>query len=158
MDDFMDVTCGITGMAELNDKQIECVVPKVKQEVENAIKGGYKIFWLAVVGNASLHYAKGVLEAIQGRDGITLEVMIPYPAWDNAQPNKAEYYKLVANSNGREYAHGSPEDEPVMFTNNRVLDLSTRMIVVSDGKDRETESIIGIADNVEVPVVRIAPE
>lgn len=157
MSDFMDVTCGVTGMAELKDEQVQPVIAKVKEQTETAIQKGYKIFWLAVVGNASLHYATGILDAIAGREGITFEVMIPYPGWDNAQEERTKYYELVAKSNGREYAHGSPEDEPAMFTNNRVLDLTTRMIIVTNGKDKEAKSIQKIAESVECPVVLVNP-
>ncbi len=50
MSDFMDVTCGVTGMAELKDEQVQPVIAKVKEQTETAIQKGYKIFWLAVVG------------------------------------------------------------------------------------------------------------
>lgn len=154
MNDYISCTCGVTGVADLTKEQACAAIPKLKEAAAQAIASGYKYFWLAVVGAASVHYAAGIAEAIRGHDGITLELMIPSPQW--GKQFIAEHGKqMLADSNGFQFISEEPIDNPTMITNNRVLDLSSRMIVVSGHKDKEALSIIQIAEGIDVPVETI---
>lgn len=157
MDDYMDYTCGVTGMNKITDEQANTVIEKVRQAAEQAIRAGYKYFWLALIGTASVHYATGVKEAINGHDGVTLELMIPYPHWKDKMLSPEQYKQVTQNTDGSMYVDNFPISDIMMLTNNRVLDLATRMIIVSDGKDKEAQSIIKIARDIETPVTVISP-
>ncbi len=157
MADYMDYTCGVTGMVKLKDEQVKTVIANVKKETEQAILAGYKYFWLALTGTASLHYAAGIREAARSRNGIVLELMVPFPEWSKGRLLPEQYKQITQNSNGLQFATKLPVEDSIMLTNNRVLDLATRMIVVSDGKDEEAKSIIEIANEIEIPVSVIEP-
>ena len=152
MVDCMEYTCGITGIAHLQNKHIEKVTQQVKEATQQAIHDGYKYFWLAMIGPSSVHYAAGAKDAMRGYDGLTLEVLIPFHHWHHRQLQPEQFKQLVSNSSGFLVATNEPTDNFVMITNNQVLDLATRMIVINDNKDPETLSILKIINAIEMPV------
>lgn len=151
MTDYMEYTCGITGIANLQNKHIEKVTQQVKEATQQAIHDGYKYFWLAMIGPSSVHYAAGAKEAMRGYDGLTLEVIIPHHRY-HRQLQPEQFKQLVSNSSGFLVSTEESTEDFIMITNNQVLDFSTRMIVVNDNKDPETLSILKIINAIEVPV------
>lgn len=156
MSDYMDCTCCILGLAELPDEHVISVIAKMKNEVEKALADGYKRFWLVMSGKASVYYGRGIKEAFIGHENVTLEIMVPHHI--SLDEEEKLYTELIGMAAGVAFATEGEEEKSLMIANNRVLDLSTRMIAVSDGTDDETESIIKIANSIEVPVYLIRTE
>lgn len=153
--DFQDVTCGVVGPIDFMAEQIR---PLIVNEVQQAIQDGFTIFQLAIVGRASLTIGNCILEAINGRDGISLELMVPFQGRVDLTLEEAvsQFNDLAQRSNGTNFVTDYPTPNTRLLLNNGILDLSNRLIAVYDGKDDEIKSIIHIAEDIETPVVKIS--
>lgn len=148
---FIDYSCGIIGMAQVKEEQHKMVSVMVQTEVEKAIQQGYRYFWLALTGEACLHYATGIKKAISGRYDITLEVISPYPEWINEQSDSKRYKDILRDAS-IEFASNIKSTALTFMVHSQVLDLSAKMLVVSNGKDKEIQSVIKHIQKSEVPV------
>ena len=153
--DFMDVTCGINGQGTIPDEKEHQVKQSIYEEAKKAIQEGYKIFQVGVVGPASMLYGNAVLDAIAEQDGISLEVVLPYPGWINDQGDAPLYSKFMKVVHGSCFADTCYNPAWEMLVNNSVLDLSAKLIAVHDGKNEEISSIVRIAEEIETPIAKV---
>lgn len=158
MVNYMDYTCGVTGIAKLRNEQVKTVIGQVEEAVNKAIQEGYKYFCLSFTGDASVHYAQGIHQAVQGNKETTIELLLPFidPSIDHAQQSmireRLNRIPTGTINGGFATVRISPTDNYVMVTHDRMLDNSSRIIVVSDGADPDVLSIISTGKNIDVPV------
>lgn len=153
--DYMDITCGVNGQSKIPDEKENQVKQVVFEEAIKAITGGYKIFQLGIVGPASLLYGSAIIEAIAERDGVSLEVVLPYPGWIDDQDDAPLYNAFLKTADGFCYADTCHSPTWEMVVNNCVLDLSAMMIAVHDGNNEEVSSILRIAEEIQTPVAKV---
>lgn len=153
--DYVDITCGVNGQGEIPDEKENQVKQVVFEEAIKAITGGYKIFQLGIVGPASLLYGSAIIEAIAERDGVSLEVVLPYPGWIDDQGDAPRFHDFMKAVNGSCYANTCHSPTWEMMVNNSVLDLSAMMIAVHDGNNEEVSSILRIAEEIQTPVAKV---
>lgn len=157
MENFMGYSCGIIGMAQIGEEQAEKAVQIVKEATEEVLQKGYQYFWLALTGEGCLYYTKGIKEAITGRNGVTLEAVSPYPAWIGEQ-TIPERYKDTLYGIPLEYVCQSHESDVSFAVYSYVLDISSHMIVVSDGRDKKVNTFLQHIQKSEVPVTVVSLE
>jgi len=153
--DFKSISCGVTGQAKIPADKVEPVKQKIHEELQRALKAGYKYFYAALSGEASLLFLETAIPFREQYPDVSIEAMLPYKEWVEEQNEKDRYYRALIQTNGYKVCCNQDYGDNIFIVNNQLLDLCSRLIAIHDGRDADTKQVAGLAKEMEQEVREI---
>jgi len=147
--DFKRISCGVTGQAKIPADKVETVRQKIHEELQHALKAGYKYFFVGFTGEASLLFLETAIPFRKQYPDISMEAMIPYKEWIDEQKEKGRYCRALNQSNGYKVCCNQDYGDNIFIVNNQLLDLCSRLIAIHDGQDTDTKQVVRLAKEME---------
>lgn len=152
------LSCSITGHRSIPARYIRRVLKRISQEIDDAIKDGYTVFYSGFAEGADLLFAKAVLEKQSEYPSIRLIAVIPHEGRRRTLERNPEtrmlldacYDVVVINDNYAPWVYAK--------RNQYLVDNAQRIIAVYDGRESGgTYSTIKMAIKAkrEIRMVRI---
>ena len=133
---------------EIPADKVESVKQKIHEELQHALKAGYKYFFVGFTGEASLLFLETAPPFREQYPDISIDVMIPHKEWVDEQKEKDRYYRALVQTNGYKMCNQDYGDN-IFIVNNQLLDLCSRLIAIHDGQNTDTKQVVGLAKEME---------
>ena len=124
-------TCCVTGHRDIPSNKVGEIQTKLRQEVLNAIREGYKHYISGFAAGIDLIFADIVTE-LKGQYPITLEAAIPYPGRLNT-PDMT-FHRLIKECDLVKVHTAQYSKNCYMVRNRYMVDCSTLVIAIHDGR------------------------
>lgn len=128
-------TCCVTGHREIEPGMVAHVKEALRQEVEEAVKDGYSHFISGFAEGVDLWFAEIVLSIKKEFSHLTLEAAIPYRNRVKRLMEAEQTKGLITQCNAIGVHSEEYTPDCFMQRNRFMLNLSSRVIAVYDGRD-----------------------
>ena len=122
-------------------------------------ESGYRHFLCGMAEGADLYFGEAVLALREERPDVTLEAVIPFEGQELgwAAASVRRYNRVAEGCDRRTVLHGSYAREHFLERDRRMVDRSSLLIAVYDGKRGGTQYTVRYAEAQGVEIIQLPP-
>ena len=148
-----DKTCCVAGHRDIPADMLDHARRELRKEIEAAIEDGYLYFLTDLMEGVDQLFAEAVVEMQKANSAIVLSALLPHRHRRDELLDDAKTFALLAACRDVDFACDKRVRNSVSICRRKMLQQSSRMIVVYDGRDMGgTVSAIRMANMQGVPI------